>query len=131
MRFPSAARARFWRNYPVDNIAIATGRESGIFVVEVDPHHGDDVAELERRYGALPPTWTVRSGRGGSHFYFRYPPTGSIPNSSGKLAPGVDVRGDHGVAVAVGSLHKSGNFYQWVEGRAPGQLPLASLEAVS
>ncbi len=43
------------------------------------------------------------------------------------LRPGIDVRGDGGYVVAPPSLHASGNYYRWAEGRAPQQLEPAPI----
>jgi P4 family phage/plasmid primase-like protien len=59
---------------------------------------------------ALPDTFTVSTGRG-AHVYFQWPKF-YVRNSSGSLAPQVDVRGDGGYVVAPGSLHKGGRIYQ-------------------
>lgn len=41
------------------------------------------------------------------------------------MLPGVDVRGDGGVATAPPSRHISGNIYRWLEGQSPDIYPLA------
>lgn len=57
---------RWWRRWPTANVAIATGRVSRIFVLDVDAHRaGDDtLVTLERQFGALPPTVTVQTPQG-------------------------------------------------------------------
>ena len=100
-----------WRRWPEANVCIATGRESKIFVIDVDTADGHGVdgfatlAELENKYGPLPPTWQVVSPSGSKHFYFRYPTAGVVKNDTGRLlGPGIDVRGDGGMVVAPPSL---------------------------
>lgn len=94
------------------NIGIATGAVSGIFVLDIDPRHeGDEtLAALERQHGALPSTWRFLTGGGGEHVVFRHPGA-HIPNSAGKLGPGIDVRGDGGYIVAPPSVHICGRPY--------------------
>jgi Bifunctional DNA primase/polymerase, N-terminal len=77
--------------FPDCNWAVATGEESGIFVLDVDGESGlESIVELTNRHGA---EWTktlgVKTARGG-HFYFRWPEGDrTIRNSAGKLAPGL------------------------------------------
>src|SRR5262249_41022474 len=47
------------------------------------------------------------------HYYFQHPGF-PVPNSVGKLAKGVDIRGEGGFVVAAGSPHKDGGKY-WVD----------------
>jgi Bifunctional DNA primase/polymerase, N-terminal len=44
-------------------------------VLDMDPRHGGNLAELEKLVGPLPTTLTTISGRpdGGKHFWFRLP----------------------------------------------------------
>ena len=57
-----AAIERWWGPGVPYNIGARTGEESGVVVIDVDPRHGGDetLAELERRFGVLPPTWRFR-----------------------------------------------------------------------
>ncbi|MBI4497071.1 MAG: AAA family ATPase [Chloroflexi bacterium] len=48
----------------------------------------------------------------GWHLYLAHP-GGHVPNTAGKLGPGLDIRGDGGYAVSPPSLHRSGHFYTW------------------
>ena len=91
---------RTWESWPDDaDIGIATGARSGIVVVDDDrSKHG-----LEPWQSPCP-TARVETRSGGWHYYFRHP-GGRVPNSAGKLAPYVDVRGDGGYVVAYGVLH--------------------------
>jgi hypothetical protein len=62
---------RWFRNQPW-NVAIVTGKASGIFGLDVDPRHGGDnsIAALEIKHGPLPPTWRFLTGGGGEHLLF-------------------------------------------------------------
>ncbi len=107
------------------NVGVRTGAISGIVVIDDDTPDGSGVASL-----ALPKTPTSITGRGGRHHYFRAPFGISIPNSTSRLAPGVDVKGERGVIVGVGSVHPdTGRTYDWAEGLSPDQVPLAELPA--
>jgi len=100
-------------------VCIVTGRQSGLFVVDVD-HHGDingqdTLDDLDATYGPLPDTVEAITGRGGRHLYYRYPDGLEIRNSAGNvLGPGLDVRGEGGQVIAPPSISaKSGDAYQW------------------
>ena len=105
----------WWRRWPNAGVAIATGRKSGLFVLDVDPEHGGDetLHELERRHGELPETVCCETGGGGEHYCFTHPSGIEIRNSAGRLGPGLDVRGTGGYTVAPPSPHPSGRGYAW------------------
>jgi hypothetical protein len=117
------AIARWWRHWPSANIAVRTGADSGLVVIDVDPEHGGlaAIADLQRRHGDLPLTPTVLTGSGGRHYWFAYPGL-AIPNSAGRLGPGVDVRGDGGYVITPPSLHPSGS-YRWEATPSLAELP--------
>lgn len=115
---------RWWGMWPDANIGIVTGAVSGIVGIDVDPRHGgeDTVRELGDRLPSNTP-W-VTTGSGGLHILYRHP-GGHVPcDASGKLGPGIDVRGDGGYLVAAPSLHQSGMRYAWEQ---PYTTPLADL----
>jgi hypothetical protein len=104
------------------NLGLRTGQVSGVVVIDIDPAHGGE------RPRGLPDTITCITGSGGTHLY--YSCTVPISNSAGKLARGVDVRGDGGQVVFPGSTHPgTGRQYAWLVEHAPGQIPLAPLPA--
>lgn len=125
-----AATVRRWfRRWPQANLAIVTGAISGLVVLDVDPAHGgdDSLAALERRFGALPKTVEVRTGGGGSHFWFRHP-GGFFPNRVG-IRPGLDLRGDGGYVVVPPSRHPSGRHYVFEVDHHPEEVEIAPLPA--
>jgi hypothetical protein len=97
----------WWDLDPNFNVAIATGAISKIFVVDVD---GPD-AERELRRLELPATVEAITARG-RHLYFKHP-NAPVRNTAGKIAPGVDTRGDGGYVLAPPSIHPSGALYRW------------------
>jgi hypothetical protein len=116
----------FFNGEPDANIAVRTGAVSGVIVVDIDPRHGGDqsLAHLLQENGPLPVTVTVKTGGGGSHFYFRHPGQGlTVPNRQDML-PGIDVRGDGGYVLAPPSNHTRDD-YSFEPGRAPNEVPLA------
>ncbi len=101
----------WWETWPTANIGICTGKESGIFVVDIDGEEGFEW--LHKQPFAQTPM--VRTGSGGIHVFFRYPTDREIKNSARKIAPQVDIRGDGGYVIAPPSSHASGNFYEWIQ----------------
>jgi hypothetical protein len=120
---------RWWeRVWPNANVAVRTGAESGIVVLDVDGEAGaDTLHDLEREHGALPVTVESLTGGGGRHLYFKHPRR-VIRNSAGQLGPGLDVRGDGGYAIAPPSICENGRAYEWAaersfDDREPAELP--------
>jgi hypothetical protein len=106
----------WWGQYPNANVGVATGAVSGIFVVDLDGFAAClKLLKLEQTYGDLPETLTAATSRDkGFHLYFRYPTDGPVPSSVGRVAEGIDVRGDGGYVVAPPSIGVTGNQYHWV-----------------
>jgi hypothetical protein len=103
---------QWWHHEPQFNIAIATGAVSKVFAVDIDGLDAEiELRKLEAQHSALPPTVEAITARG-RHLYFRMPET-PIANSAGKIAPGIDVRGDGGYVLAPPSVHPSGKLYSW------------------
>lgn len=95
--------------YARNGVGIATGPESGIWVLDIDVKHGYNgfasLRELCARYScgteSFERTMCVRTASGGAHVYFRWDEAsdteGGVRNdSSGKLGEGLDVRGIRG-----------------------------------
>jgi hypothetical protein len=102
----------WWQQQPNNNIAIATGAASGIFVVDVDGLDAEAaLRRLEAEYGALPATVEAITARG-RHIYFKCPQE-PVRNSAGKIGPHIDVRGDGGYVLCPPSIHPSGHRYSW------------------
>jgi len=108
----------FTRLYkPFNNLAIATGPISNIFVLDVDGMEGESsLQSLTAANGPLPDTLTSYTGRG-RHILFRYPDS-KVFTRAGKVAPGLDVRGEGGYIVAPPSKHANGNQYNWIDADA-------------
>ena len=102
----------WWQQQPDNNIAIATGPASGIFVVDVDGLDAEaTLRRLEAEHGALPATVEVITARG-RHIYFKWPQA-PLRNSAGKIGTHIDVRGDGGYVLSPPSIHPSGRRYSW------------------
>ena len=120
----------WWEKEPEANIGLATGRASGVVVIDLDGE------QAETAYGVLllahgnpgsagaPDGATVRTGSGW-HIYLD-PGEADIRNSASRVAQGIDVRGDGGYVVAPPSVHPSGRAYVWCDDVPPGGLPVVS-----
>lgn len=109
---------RWWTEGSTHNAGIATGRSSGVVVVDLDGERG--IASFARYVLAgLPPTWCALTA-GGVHLYFAHPDTSDLPNTVHKLGPNIDTRGDGGYVVAPPSSLACGLAYRWL--LAPWQL---------
>ena len=110
-------RAR-WEKTPYANIGAATGCKSGIWVFDVDNHHGGDATlkDLESEHGVMPLTIEASTPRGGRHLYWQWPVDGpEIRNSAGRVGPGLDVRGEGGSIVLPPSVLADGRRYRWAK----------------
>lgn len=117
----------WWTRWPLANIGIRTGRESGLVVLDIDPGHGgeESLSELETEFGPIPETVEVITGSGGRHLYFKYPQNVERIKSMAGIRPGIDIRGDGGYVVAPPSRHKSGRTYEWEALHHPDDVPIA------
>ena len=101
---------RYWRASDC-NIGIPTG-VSGFWVLDIDGDAGEtSLRALEIKHGRLPATREVITGGGGRHVWLRY--TGPVPSTAGRIAPGIDTRGDGGYVIVPPRIHASGRAYCW------------------
>jgi hypothetical protein len=108
----------WWSKYSQKNLAIVTGRLSGVIVIDIDyPIQLEKAIKL-----GLPETWCVKTYRG-RQYYFQHPPF-----DIGKLRIGVhdiEVLGEGAYAVAPPSMHPNGKQYKWIV--SPHDAELASI----
>ncbi len=118
---------KWWKAIPDANIGMATGKPSGVDVLDVDPKHGGDesLKQLEVEYGSLPDTVESITGSGGRHILFQHTP--GLKNSKIKDYPGLDVKTTNGYVVAPRSRHISGNTYEWEASSHPDDVLLAPM----
>jgi hypothetical protein len=104
---------RWWHQEPEANIGISTGARSRVFVVDVDGVDAEaELKKLEAQNGALPATIESITTRG-RHLYFEWSDKTPVRNTAGKIAPGLDTRGEGGYVLAPPSVHPSGRSYCW------------------
>jgi hypothetical protein len=83
--------------------------------LDLDRKNGvDGVATLNQlasEHGfTVPRTQTVCTASGGFHLWLTGPAGTAVPNSAGRLGPGIDVRGTAGYLVGPGSLGRAGEY---------------------
>jgi putative DNA primase/helicase len=119
--------------WPLANVGITTGPESGLLVIDIDTAagHANDgmaaMAALIDKHGPLPETVAAATPTGGRHLYFNYPGGERIQNSEGRIAPGIDVRAEGGMVLTPPSRKPDGRAYTWT--RPPGLVDLADCPA--
>jgi len=117
------------------NWGLATGAESGVFVIDVDGERGENsLRSLVEQHGTWEKTLTASTARG-THFYFRWPNTDTvIRNSASRIGASLDVRGRRGYTIIPPSIHPDGPRYLWTAmfpvAHAPGWL-LETITSVS
>jgi hypothetical protein len=100
----------WWSRAPSANIGLAL---DGLLVLDVDPRNGggDSYLRLVAEH-PLPPTFTVSTGGGGEHYYFRTEPGKAYGGFDRRTLPGLDVKkAAGGYVVAPPSVHASGGRY--------------------
>jgi P4 family phage/plasmid primase-like protien len=110
----------WWKIWPTANIGIATGKGSGVIVLDLDPRNGgkETMAKCRKELGPLPLTAKVHTGGGGFHWLFKAPAKPIKSDTAGKnLGSGLDVLAEGRIAIAPPSVHKTGKRYQPVKGR--------------
>lgn len=110
---------RWWNKFPNANIGFATGKPSGLLVIDID--NDESWRALCSKHEPII-SWRARTGSGGTHLFVRMP---SVPvkSSAGKIADGIDIRADGGHIVLPPSLHNSGSRYEWLA--PPDEVELA------
>ncbi|MFJ9739346.1 bifunctional DNA primase/polymerase [Streptomyces sp. NPDC101166] len=83
--------------------------------VDLDTKSGTDATSALRELAlrhlfTVPPTVVVRTPSGGRHLWLTGPPDVAVPNSAGRLAPGIDIRGAGGYLVGPGSRTAHGVY---------------------
>jgi len=121
----------WWKTNPAANIGIATGKISGLFVVDLDDGAAGIASWEEVCRQQVQPqieTLTARTVKDGRHLLFQYPLADVSLGCSTKVFPHIDTRGNGGYIVAppsyaITSTHRG--FYSWLN---PG-VPLAEMPA--
>ncbi len=124
---PETVRA-WWLQNPDYNIGIAAGH--GLIVLDIDnkesegKYGSETLRSWEKEHGEIAPTWTVLTGTGGLHYWYK---TDLNFKNIVEVLPGIDIRSLGGYVVAPPSIHPNGQPYEWEASGDPEDLPMAQL----
>ncbi|MFJ4825984.1 bifunctional DNA primase/polymerase [Streptomyces bacillaris] len=115
---PAAVRALFAAAPRATGYGIACGRAPHRLIgidLDIDTAYGNDSVGALRQLAlqhlfTIPPTVTVLTPSGGRHLWLTGPADAPVPNSAGRLAPGIDVLGSGGYLVGPGSVTTRGRY---------------------
>lgn len=97
---------RWWTEEPSLNVAFSP-HQAGLGVIDIDGDEGEASWEKWQDDNArLPPTYTIRTPRGGRHLYYR----GILPATQSKLGVHVDTRGVGSYALIPPSVVGAGKY---------------------
>ncbi|MGV7004909.1 phage/plasmid primase, P4 family [Desulfovibrio sp. QI0442] len=106
---------KWWGEHPNAWVALASGKDAGFFVLDVDrpkfPGDADGfdtLRELEEKYGPLPVTASETSPSGGKHFFFKY--VEGLSSVAGYMGPKLDIRSDGYPIIVAPSVTDRGNY---------------------
>jgi hypothetical protein len=111
-RDPEKIKA-WWSQYPDASIGMACGKESGVWVLDIDMPDGiKSLSEIERENERLPKTLSQRTGGNGTQYFWKW--NGHEIRNKAGLKTNIDVRGEGGYVILPPSSHPSGNAYRWI-----------------
>ncbi|MBL6605974.1 MAG: bifunctional DNA primase/polymerase [Alphaproteobacteria bacterium] len=125
----------WWNSFPNAMVGVPTGRENGIFVVDIDVGQDKDGEASFNEFELEDPhTCQTITMSGGRHLIFAYPAEHELKNTAGALGKDIDTRGDGGYVIWAGSTSTEG-AYSYREGFGPevgfNELPPALLERLT
>lgn len=103
------------KNNPNSNFVIIPHDDWIVF--DIDPRNGG-LESFERLRGNFAPTFIVKTGGGGFHYYYRLPQGFNKPlakDLSKAGYAGIDIKTSNGCLVAPTSTHPNGNLYEIAE----------------
>ena len=105
----------WWAEWPDAMIGVPTGPSSGIDVIDIDvkPQEFIDGFAFLPQWKSLSPV-IVATPSGGAHLWFRS--DGNVRNSTDRLAPGIDTRGDGGYVIVPPSRNMDRAGYEFLRG---------------
>ncbi len=113
----------WWEKWPDASIGLATGKISGVWVLDVDEYkQAGTLDAFQKKFGQLPDTLIQRTGAGGYHYFWNYNGN-KIKSRNGKIFKYIDVKGDGGYVILSPSSHDSGVNYRWVSRVKPVDPP--------
>ena len=133
---PDIIKAWFHPELPVNggkfkgwNIGIATGKEDGVFVMDIDKHGDvngyDTLNSLEKLHGKLPDTPYQKTPNEGMHLIFKW--RENAVSTTSKLGPGIDTRGGESdicrAHILLCPSKVNGKGYEWMGIVPPPAMP--------
>jgi RecA/RadA recombinase len=100
----------WWARFPDANLAVVTGKISGLTVIDCDSSAAIDAVESCLPDSFIPPT--VSTPRGGRHYYFKH--CGRLHSQNG-VSAGLDVKSDGSYVLYPPSKTEVGS-YSWCPG---------------
>lgn len=114
---------QYWTRWPTANIGLVPG--VGCIVLDIDPRNGGQVPQ------GLPRTYSVLTGGGGEHHYYRLPASSEPYVLRSTLTQGVDIKGNGtGYVLAPGSITEAQYTRQSNSLDLPVELPQELLALV-
>lgn len=111
--------AEWFKHWPDANLAIITGKISGLVVIDCDSEDANN--KFLDEFPEARSTTTVKTPRG-YHYYFNFEE--GVRNDAGKkIGSGIDVRGDGGYVLCPPSVGLSGDQYKYIHSVRPLRLP--------
>ena len=92
---------------------ILTGERSGITVIDIDRHNGQDgFKTLEEKGLTLTSTMRQRTPHDGIHYIYKY--NSQLPNKN-NIDVGIDVRNDNGFILIAPTIKDNGKTYEFLD----------------
>lgn len=124
---------RLFSKHPGLNLGMTLGGQVGVVGFDIDGVYGQ--IKMEQLFdNAIPSTWQFSTPGGGSRYLFRVP-QGVILRKFTDANPEAEheelaLLADGQMTVIPPSEHHKGGRYLWIEGKGPGDLPLAELPKI-
>ncbi|MGO4531974.1 bifunctional DNA primase/polymerase [Paenibacillus sp. 2TAF8] len=120
----------WFKNHTTRNLGMIMGGDSGVIGFDIDGEYGQTKME-ELFEGSIPTTWQFSTPGGGSRYLFHIPEGVGLRKlvdvNSAAQHEELALLADGQMTVIPPSRHHTGGKYLWVEGKAPGDIPLANL----
>lgn len=113
----------WWYKFPNALVGVPTGRETGIFIIDIDiGDNKDGEASFAKLFDGDPNTCQTITPSGGRHIIFQYPQELEYTISADKrFGEGIDIRNDGGYVIWAGSNTVKGD-YRFKEGHSPQEV---------
>jgi len=108
----------WWSRWPDANVAVACGKASGIYVIDVDISDSVNGYESLKELPPLPETIRQDTPRGGFHAFYCVRES-DPPCNKNDFRTGVDIRGDGYYVLLPPSKSRSHGSYTWAKGQSP------------